>query len=149
MRNPTVEQVEYVIKKLKSVRDDAIKEGAFHMDEARVYSGGDKYECGTVHCVGGWYAVANLNRKFIKDKFNEGFVGFTDGAELMAQDLGFRYRHYLKNWAEQNPKIWGNEKGCFMFGSASSYDNPGFDGVIAQWQLVRDNLIELRMEKMK
>jgi hypothetical protein len=147
MRNPTVKQVAFVIDKLKLVRKQANEECALDIDESRVYNKKYKYECGTVHCVGGWYAVANLNRKFIKDKFNEGFVDFNDGTKLMAQDLGFAYRCDLKNWAEQNPKIWGNKKGYFMFGNASAYNDEGFDGVIAQWELVKQNLIELTKEK--
>jgi hypothetical protein len=144
MKNPTIKQVEYVIEKLESVIEQACEEDAFDIGETRVYDNKkDKYECGTVHCVGGWYAVANLRRRAIKDKFNEGFIGFSDGAKLMAKDLGFAYRCDLENWAYENPEIWGNKKGYFMFDNLFSYDDEGFDGVIAQWQLVRDNLIEL------
>jgi hypothetical protein len=147
MRSPTIEQVNFVIDKLKSVTGQASEEGAFNMDEIRVYDKEDKYKCGTIHCVAGWYAVANLRRKFIKDKIKKGCVTFGTGTELMAQDLGFAYRCDLEYWAEQNPKIWGNKKGYFMFGSASAYDNEGFNGVISQWQLVRDNLIELKRNR--
>ena len=143
MENPTVKQVNYVIDKLESVREQASEEGALDMNETNVYSEKHKYECGTVHCVAGWYAVANLNRQVIKDKFNQGCVGFDDGANLIAQDLGFGWSYPLKNWAEENPEIWGNEDGFEMFESELAYDNAGFDGVIAQWCIVRDNLIKL------
>jgi hypothetical protein len=53
----------------------------------------------------------------------------------------------LQNWAFNNPKIWGNENGRSIFSEESAYDNEGFDGVIKQWELVKQNLIELRMEK--
>jgi hypothetical protein len=144
MKNPTVEQVNFVIKKLELVRKQASQEDALDMNEARVYSGGgDKYECGTVHCVAGWYAVANSDRQVIKDKIKKGRVGFDDGANLMAQDLGFGWSYPLKNWAEENPEIWGNDDGFEMFESELAYDNAGFDGVIMQWCIVRDNLIKL------
>jgi hypothetical protein len=149
MKNPTIEQVDFVIDKLKSVRDDAIKKGAFDMNVWRVYSKKNKHECGTIHCVAGWYAVANLHRKEIKAGIKEGLVRREDGANLMANDLGFEYGYVLAIWAEDNPKIWGNEDGDEMFESELSYDDEGFDGVISQWELVRDNLIELKKENSK
>ena len=141
MRNPTVKQVAFVIDKLKLVRKQANEEGAFDIKEWHVYD--KKHKCGTVHCVGGWYAVANLDRRAIKDKFNEGRIVFNHGTNLMAQDLGFRNGDILTNWAYENPKIWGNENGHLMFDIVNAYDNAGFDGVIAQWELVKQNLIEL------
>ena len=147
MRNPTIKQVNHVIKKLQLVRKQASKKGAFDIAESRVYD--DHHDCGTVHCVAGWYAVANLNRKFIKNKFNQGRVSFVDGAELMAIDLGFADQHPLEDWAFDNPKIWGNEDGDEMFSKERAYDNPGFDGVISQWVNVRDNLMKLNKEKIK
>jgi hypothetical protein len=145
MKNPTVEQVNFVIEKLQLVRERATKKDAFDIEVGRVYDEEDEYECGTVHCVAGWYAVANSDREFIKDGIKEGYVDFKDGANLMAIDLGFGFGgdYALKCWAKDNPKIWGSVKGFEMFESASAYSNSGFDGVIAQWRLVRDNLIEL------
>jgi hypothetical protein len=143
MRNPTVEQVNFVIGRLQLVRNKANKEGAFNMNNWRVYSKRYGYKCGTTHCVGGWYAIANLYRKFIKDKFNQGRVAFYDGANLMAYDLGFRNGDYLRNWAKDNPEIWDNENGYAMFNNELAYNNSGFDGLIAQWELVKQNLIKL------
>jgi hypothetical protein len=149
MRNPTVKQVDFVIKKLESVREQASEEGAFNINEGRVYNEIGNYECGTVHCVAGWYAFANLRRKEIKDRFKKGFVTFKDGVELMTEDLGFNIGCSLKDWAKDNPKIWGNEEGFEMFAKMSAYNKPGFDGVISQWELVKQNLIKLKMEKTK
>jgi hypothetical protein len=149
MKNPTIKQVNYVIKKLESVREQANRESAFDMREARVYDKVDKYECGTVHCVAGWYVVANMNRQVIKDKVKNGFVGFSDGADLIANDLGLGGLVGLCEWAEDNPKIWGNVYGYDMFTGELPYDDEGFDGVIAQWCIVRDNLIELKKENSK
>ena len=143
MKNPTVKQVNFVIEKLKLVRKQASEEGALDMNEIEVYSKEHNYECGTVHCVGGWYVVANMNRQVIKDKVKKGYVSFVDGADLMAQDLGVGCNYHLQNWAYRNPEIWGNEKGYYMFSETYAYDDTGFDGVIGQWCIVRDNLIEL------
>jgi hypothetical protein len=147
MKNPTIKQVNYVIDKLKSVRGQARKKGALDMDEARVYSKKNKHKCGTVHCVAGWYAVANLDRKEIKTGMEEGFVRYEDGANLMADDLGFNNLVDLSTWAHDNPEIWGNDWGGSMFTKKIAYNNSGFDGVISQWELVKQNLIELKMEK--
>ena len=148
VKHPTVEQVKFVIRKLKSVRGQAIKKDAFNMSEAIAYIK-NRHECGTVHCVGGWYAIANLDRPEIKDRFKKGFVGYSDGADLMAKDLGFANRDCLQTWAFDNPEIWGNPRGGSMFAYESAYDNEGFDGVISQLEVVKGNLIELRMEKRK
>jgi hypothetical protein len=149
MKNPTVEQVNFVIGRLQLVREQANEEHAFDMREGRVYDKQDnhKYECGTAHCVGGWYAVANLGRKFIDNKIKNGFVDFTDGADLMARDLGFADHLELQDWAYKNSRIWGNENGDEMFDSLFPYGNEGFDGVITQWELVKKNLIKLEEEK--
>ena len=143
MKNPTVKQVKFVIEKLKLVENQATKKGAFDIDESRVYSKEHNYECGTVHCVAGWYVVANLGREFIADKIKKGFVDFNSGVELIVKDLGFAYRCDLEHWAYKNPKIWGNDRGLSMFSDKRAYNNKGFDGVIAQWELVKQNLIEL------
>jgi hypothetical protein len=149
MRNPTIKQVEYVIGRLQLVIGQACKEGALDMDEGRVYSEVDNYDCGTVHCVGGWYAFANLRRQVIKSRIKHGYVSFKNGAKLLANDLGFANQFILEDWANDNPRIWGNINGYYMFSSESAYDNPGYAGVIAQLELVKQNLIELKMEKTK
>ena len=143
MKNPTIKQVDFVIEKLQSVREQASQKDALDMAAMSVYDEEYKYECGTVHCVAGWYAVANMNREFIKDKFKKGRVDFDHGANLLGSDLGFGDGYDLRVWAYENPKIWGNEGGFEMFESELSYDKEGFDGVIAQWELVKQNLIEL------
>jgi hypothetical protein len=145
-KHPTIEQVNFVIRKLKSVAGQARKKGAFNMSEAIAYMK-NRHECGTVHCASGWYVVANLDRPEIKNRFKKGYVGYSDGADLMARDLGFADRDCLQTWAYENPEIWGNENGRSIFSEESAYDNEGFDGVIKQWELVKQNLIELRMEK--
>ena len=143
MKNPTIKQVNFVIEKLQLVREQASEYGAFDMIENRVYSKKHKHECGTVHCTAGWYAVANSDRQVIKDKINQGCVDFRDGADLMAIDLGFDNTYDLKCWAYENPEIWGNEDGRWLFAKDEAYNTSGFEGVIAQWQLVKQNLIEL------
>jgi hypothetical protein len=142
MKNPTVKQVNFVIKKLQSVEKQANEEGAFDMRVCDVYDKKDEYECGTVHCVAGWYAVANLDHGAIKTEMKKGYVGYTTGADLLAYDLGLNNLDGLCNWAKYNPEIWGNKNGFDMFANENAYDNEGFDGVIAQFETVRDNLPE-------
>jgi hypothetical protein len=49
----------------------------------------------------------------------------------------------LEDWVNANARIWGNVDGYYMFSDESAYDNPGYAGVIAQWELVKQNLIKL------
>jgi hypothetical protein len=142
MKNPTVEQVNFVIDRLQFVRYRANKKDAFDITEDRVYNKEDNYKCGTVHCIGGWYVVANFRRGAIRAKRMEGLINYADGADLMATDLGFADRYDLRDWARDNPKIWNNDNGYLMFSNTGAYDSPGFDGVIAQFETVRDNLPE-------
>ena len=81
-----------------------------------------RHECGTVHCVAGWYLLAkrwNGKDRFLKGQNN---YNFEDGARLMAWDAGFNTIKKMLNWADDNPKIWGNVYGENMFTGQSAYD---------------------------
>lgn len=109
------------------------------------------HTCGTIHCHGGWYAVAVCD---VRGRRN---VSFIDGAAEMARELGFYHpdNHaalsMLSMWAYQNPKIWGNERGGDMFGSKLAFTHPvkrrcgaeNLQHIIDHWEEVYERVKEL------
>lgn len=71
--------------------------------------------CNTTMCHGGWYAAVAIKNKFLKT------FHYQDGANKMAQDLGFKHMSELSEWAMQNPELWGNESGSNMFASKHAF----------------------------
>ncbi len=85
---------------------------AVNMRECRV---NEDHKCGTVHCHAGWWAIGRMN---LKES-----LSYSDGSSDMAKYLGFgNYVDELENWAQDNPKIWGNTEGVHMFSNANSFD---------------------------
>jgi|ERR1044072_188071 hypothetical protein len=124
MHTPTKTQWNTVIDNLKKILPVAVKDEQLDMQEHRVQN--HYYKCGTVHCVGGWYAVAvfDLMTFPMRD-----IGGFTEGADQMAMDLGFEdiddfapARRSLIEWASEHPWIWGNVQGSAIFTHTSAYD---------------------------
>ena len=74
------------------------------------YSDVEVETCGSPACFGGWLAV-----KYGTPKDEDAGRNYRDGAYLFAEDLGFDFTCELKEWAEKNPKIWGNQNGYQMF----------------------------------
>jgi len=56
----------------------------------------------------------------IKGESSRGFYAL--GAERLAEELGFRGKYDLENWAEEYPEYWGNEDGLFMFDNEGAFD---------------------------
>lgn len=73
----------------------------------------DIYSCDTVACVGGWAVVLYKDGN---PKFN-----FDNGADVIAEKLGFFDMYEIKEWADDNPWLWGNRYGSRLFESAISY----------------------------
>lgn len=74
------------------------------------------YECGSVHCHAGWYAIAacDLSQP----------LTFYNGANQMAKDLGFEDYTELLSWANKHKKVWGNDNGTDMFGKRHAFYEP-------------------------
>lgn len=130
MYTPIKAQWQLVIDNFKLVLPMATSNLQLDMGEGRVNYNG--YQCGTCHCVGGWYAIAVLSRDRQLDYF--------DGANAMAAHLGFRGRIHLEAWAAQNPNIWGNHYGGDMFGweKAYGFEIGGLTDVVTHLEGVRD-----------
>jgi hypothetical protein len=88
-----------------------------------------KTACGTVACHGGWAAVI----------LNSTDSCYLVGAADLSHYLGFWGKYAYSLWAAENPTIWGNTSGEWMF---TSYGHRAFDFIesdqctlldIAQW----------------
>lgn len=96
--------------------------------------------CGTVACHAGWFAVAReLN-------WESSGYGFAHSARDMAKFLGLDSKLSLENWANDNPKLWGNVSGVFMFVGENAF---GKDGVTLldisnHWREVADRIEKLQ-----
>lgn len=71
--------------------------------------------CGTPACHGGWALVAL--QPVASERAEQRWWRYSDGADFLAEYLGFEGRYFLQEWAERNPQIWGSECGAFMFRS--------------------------------
>jgi hypothetical protein len=118
MHTPTKAQWQTVIDNFKKVLPLAEREDQFDMREPAVRS--DEHKCGTVHCMGGWYAIKFLD-EIVKQCKPGQFIGYNEGANLIAEHLGFPGQWDLQEWAGDNPEIWGNEEGSSMFSNEDSY----------------------------
>lgn len=131
--HPTKQQWQTVIDNFEKVLPLSEREGCgLNMIEGSVNDYG--HVCGTIHCVGGWYAVATELHK-------SRLVNYNDGADKMARDLGINDHSDLETWAHENPEIWGTDYGREMFCSRQAYDisrNTGLRGVIEHLKGVRD-----------
>lgn len=112
MYTPTKRKWQIVIDNFQKVLPLAILKDHLDMSEAQVND--QPSQCGTIHCVGGWYAIATCDTNNRLD--------FKDGANSMANHLGFRYKSELEHWAKQNLAIWGN-----IFAGEMFYDNRAYN----------------------
>jgi len=122
MHTPTKAQWQVVIDNFYKILPLTFEQGLGHLDMNESNVNSVEHECGTVHCVAGWYAVATLDLENNK-------VDFRDGANQMASDLGFSDESFprtckrsLEKFADCNPDIWGNAYGDSMFCSNEAYN---------------------------
>jgi len=160
MKNPTSKQLRLVINNLISVNDAAEAEyqGGFYkcriplLDMARCALATEGSLCGTPMCHGGWYAVAR-EMFYPQTHFNGRAYDYEDGAEAMAQDLGFKSVGYLEDWAHFNGKIWGNEHGYSMFSSNQAFVTYGTDlsklsQIINHWIKVHNRIYKRAIKEI-
>lgn len=152
MQHPKSSDVKKVIDLFKSVLPKASREGHLNMMEGGVNL---YHECGTVHCHGGWYAIAaNLHFRRILGMQFKRTVSYFDGANAMAKALGFKHYEELRMWANLNPNIWGNYFGTTMFTMSLAFEHPhkrpygakNLQHIIDHWQEVHDRLVILERQ---
>lgn len=127
-----------VIDNFKKVLPMAKMEGHLNMAAPEVNCRG--HICGTVHCHGGWYAVAacSLKRK----------ITFDTGANKMARDLGFFNAEKLEDWMCDHPEIWGNSHAHSIFSWETAFYHEekrpigaeNLQHIIDHWQEVYERL---------
>lgn len=127
--HPTPQQVQTVIDNLELANKMAKYDAKVNMYNGEV----DINLCGTPMCHGGWYAIVR------------GGNSYTKGSSHMADDLGFEHFEDLEYWAKENPTIWGNDNGSYMFCAGEAFnqsDDTGFTltTIINHWKQVKINL---------
>ena len=139
IQHPTPESVQKVIDNLESVAHMANS----HLDMDKACVTDYAPDCGTMNCVGGWYAIAVKNKKITMAIAKKNCI-FWDGAKAMAEDLGFNFVDELKDWAKENADIWGNKYGFEMFSTPRAYNKKhkelDFSHIIDYWKGVKNRL---------
>ena len=134
LKQPTAKQIETILVTFEKVLPKAQKKRQFDIFECKVNQYG--HVCGTVHCVGGWYAVAacDLSKH----------VDYIHGASQMANDLGFISLYYFRDFFRQQPNLWGNDNGYYMFSNQKAY-TPGNKRKASSLRDVYDHWVEVWM----
>jgi hypothetical protein len=141
-KHPKSENILKVIKTFEKVLPSAKKRGHLDMTEPKVR------ECGTVHCHGGWFAVAVCDLK-------KG-VDYIDGANEMARMLGFAFYLDLESWARDEEKIWGNDAGALMFSDSSAFQSEkrpegakSLQDIVDHWKEVYERVVKFEKAKRR
>lgn len=152
MKHPSSKQVLFVINNFKKILPLAILENHLNMRITHVNEC-NRHQCGTIHCHGGWYAIARCNLN------NE--ISFKEGANMMAIDLGFNeyncnnifidILYSLIEWANENQTTWGNRWGGVMFTDSIAFFHPSkrpngaqnLQHIIDHWTEVYERLLAL------
>lgn len=152
----TSEKIFDMAATLKTILPYAKHEGALNMMEHIVSDNSnlEDYECGTTHCHAGWYYLAkrwDRKSRFIAD---QSYIHYGHGSIIMAQDLGFKDISELREWAKNNPKIWGNSKGAYMFSAVGAFNYEGkltVEKIYNHWMAVgeRQRIHEIKNDSQK
>ena len=128
MKNPTKEQMQVVIDNLKLIEEEANKESRFDIDKPMIKEPGETV-CGTVMCVGGWYAMATLFKDGFSSVDVDAYISFKTGTHEIAKALGFSCTDDLEHWADTSPELWGNDLGSWMFYELMAYNGMDEDSM--------------------
>jgi hypothetical protein len=145
--NPRAEDVLKVIRNLETVLPYAKEDHQLDMEEIDVTCEEGENLCGTVHCHGGWYAVAV--KEWQKEPKST-FISYTLGAGKMARDLGFEWMTDLEHWAEEHPRLWGNIHGAGVFSNPMAFQSPtrpngarNVRDIVEHWKEVHARILAL------
>ena len=135
-----------VVNNLKKITP-FVEKGEFNIDEPHVSSKKDGHQCGTVHCMAGWYLLAKEwdgKSFFLKPRFvSDSEVGFEFGILAICEDLKLGQNLKDDNYAEIKihdaiePYWWDKFKVDNMFYSWRGYlDEEVEDVEEFTWELV-------------
>ena len=114
--------------------------------------------CETIACHAGWYlheawmenrivgTIQPVAKHWKGDEYGflragrtgtGRFLGYNQGAAMMARDLGFHNAEELESWARDNPDRWGNRSGGVMFSSMCAFQDDGCEPVRTEERLIR------------
>lgn len=105
--------------------------------------------CGTVACHAGWFGVASTNlNDFCPSRF------WVSGAWRLAFHLGFESLMALRRWADENPDIWGNSFGTYMFHQMRAFNRStdarsDLERIAHHWIGVAERLAKLEEENAR
>lgn len=136
MKNPTSKQVQTVIDTFEKVLPMANYEGHLYMMSITI----DNPSCGTPMCHAGWWGVARGINSFSLGTIDlSETLGFSDEYNLLTFDIN---ELQIVKWADDNPSIWGNTHGFFIFSHTDAFgDNcNSLQDIVNHWKGVRDRL---------
>ena len=87
----------------------------------------DGRHCGMPACVGGFLGILYGTPRNGTHSSYDGTItkkcrDYKDGANAFARDLWFKDMGELRQWARENPSIWGNMYGANMFLDGFAYN---------------------------
>ena len=168
--HPTPENIRIVANRLESMMPEC-RYGDVDMSVGDIHRNDN--ECGTVACHAGFYelehALRNKDSYFFydddarchsyiylherrnNDTNTDCMVSWHDGANRMANDLGFITKEDLEIWAATNPELWGNDCGHAMFQNRYAFKQEGrilkLADIITQWRNVADRIEKLNLQQ--
>lgn len=132
-RHPNPDRIRDVVLLMETL--PWFEQGLVHMSQGVPRRHKESLEC--IACHGGWCALATVLPHLV-DWIDEPEVGrqgdaesewavygasllnvtWDDGAERLSRRLGVGNHVNLVHWARDNPALWGNEWGVYMFDPA-------------------------------
>ena len=142
-KHPRSEDVLNVIRNFERVLPYAEGERLLNMLETGV-SRLPLPVCNTPHCHAGWYLLAK--KPFMQRIFSR-HNNFTYGYLEMERDLNIPS---ISDWARENPEIWGNNSGSYVFSSPLAFVGPTrpngaktLKDIVDHWKEVYERLVKL------
>ena len=87
--------------------------------------------CKTICCMAGHYLLGKITKPLfsyygdntnILTDTNGTELNYLHGADMLANDMGFDNKNHMAAWADENPNIWGNEWGGYLFAANVAYN---------------------------
>ncbi len=113
------DKLKELVNALDSLSDD-IKDWGVNMISE------EKPTCGTPGCHAGLISIVAKDLPELQEIYkihlyltnrvgNQSDYHYSIWADTLAEFLGIKNRRHLRDWAKNNPKLWGNEFGEWMF----------------------------------